>query len=119
MRDERNRQAEPARVFAEMGANLTSIPSELRLVAEAQQNRKDSEERNFMQEAARHVGRQAQENHTQSIQILSNNITDTAGYAMQMGRPLGRALDKLKRERIPLPRQTLMQAALESLRKMH
>ena len=89
MRDEQNRHAENARVLAEMNANLTSIPSELRAVAEAvaeaQQSRNNIEARNYMQEAAAHLGRQAQDNHTASMQVLRNNISDLACSAMQMG----------------------------------
>ena len=56
------------------------------------------EARSYMQPAADHLGRQAQDNHTQSMQVLMNNISDLAGFSMQMGGSYSRAIDKLKRE---------------------
>ena len=51
LRAEQARQAETARVLAEMQANLTSIPSELRAVAEAQLSRPVIDVRTHMQES--------------------------------------------------------------------
>ena len=51
MRAEQARQTETARMLAEMQANLTSIPSELRAVAEAQRNRPNIDVTSHMREA--------------------------------------------------------------------
>ena len=107
MRAEQARQAEMSRVLAEMQANMTSIPSELRRVAEAQRSvapRPQVDVTTHMQQAAAHIARQAaqqaQENHEASMQFLRRNMTDLAGFAAQMGSSLTSAMDKLKGEQM-------------------
>ena len=100
MRQEQARQAETARVLVQMQANLTSIPSELRAMAEAQRSRPNIDVRTHMQEAAAHLGRQAQDNHEASMQYLRTHMQSLAGMANQMGGSLAKAVDRLKGEEI-------------------
>ena len=100
MRAEQARQTETARVLAQMQANLTSIPSELRAMAEAQRNRPNIDVTTHMREAAAHLGHQAQNNHEASMQFLRHNMTSLAGFAVQMGSSLSSAMDKLKGEQM-------------------
>ena len=98
MRAEQARQTETARVLAQMQANLTSIPSQLRAVAEAQRNRPNIDVTTHMRDAAAHLGQQTQNNHEASMQFLRRNMSDLAGFAMQMGGSLSRAMDRFSKE---------------------
>ena len=98
MRTEQARQTETARVLAQMQANLTSIPSEVRAVAEAHRNRSNIDATTHIREAAAHLGQQTQNNHEASMQFLRRNMTDLAGFAVQMGGSLSRAMDRFKEE---------------------
>ena len=98
MRAEQARQTERTRVLAEMQANLTSVPSELRAVAEAQRSRPTIDVTTHMRDAAAHLGQQQQNNHEASMQFLRRNMTDLAGFAVQMGGSLSRAMDRFKEE---------------------
>ena len=100
MRIEQAKQARTASVLAEMQANLTSIPSELRALAEAQRSRPNVDVRTHLQEAAAHLGRQAQDNHEASMQFLRTNMQSLAGMASQVGGSLSKAVDKLKSEQV-------------------
>ena len=53
-----------------------------------------------MQEAAAHLGQQAQNNHESSMLFLRQNMTNLAGFAVQMGNSLSAAVDKLKGEQV-------------------
>ena len=85
-------------MLAEMQANLTSVPSELRAVAEAQRSRPTIDVTTHMRDAAAHLGQQQQNNHEASMQFLRRNMTDLAGFAVQMGGSFSRAMDRFKEE---------------------
>ena len=85
------RHAETARVLAQASADLTSIPNELRAMAQAMHQRPD-----YLREAAQHLGAQAQRNHEQSMEYMRRNGADLASHMGRTGQGIASALERFK-----------------------
>ena len=96
IRAEAQRHAETSRVLAQATANLTSIPSELRAVAEATARREPVDTLSHLREAAAHYERRARENHETNVQFLQRNAFDLAQFAGQMGTSVMQAFQNFK-----------------------
>ena len=96
VRAEAQRHAETSRVLAQATANLTSIPSELRAVAEATARREPVDTLSHLREAAAHYERRARENHETNVQFLQRNAFDLAQFAGQMGTSVMQAFQNFK-----------------------
>ena len=96
IRMEAQKHAETARALAQMNANLTSIPSEIRAVAEATTQRSERDARSYLQAAVAHLDRRQQENHESHVQFLQRNGHDLAKFAGQLGKGLADAFNRFK-----------------------
>ena len=96
IRAEAQRHAETARVLAHATANLTSLPNEIRAVAQATTRHATVDTLSHLRQAQEHYDRQARENHETNLQFLQRNASDIARFAGQMGQGIAQAFQNFK-----------------------
>jgi len=97
IRAETERQRNISEAMARYQANLTSIPHELRAIAEATVQRPVVVDvTHHMRQAQEHLARQAQQQHESSMHFLQRNAHDLAQFAGQVGAGISSALDRFK-----------------------
>jgi len=97
IRAETERQRNISEAMARYQANLTSIPHELRAIAEATVQRPVVVDvTHHMRQAQEHLARQAQQNHESSMLFLQRNAQDLAQFAGHVGAGISSALDRFK-----------------------
>jgi len=97
IRAETERQRNMSEAMARYQANLTSIPHELRAIAEATVQRPVVVDvTHHLQQAQAHLARQQQQNHESSMHFLQRNAYDLAQFAGQVGAGISSALDRFK-----------------------
>ncbi len=97
IRAETERQRNISEAMARYQANLTSIPHELRAIAEAAVQRPVVVDvTHHMRQAQEHLARQAQQQHESSMHFLQRNAHDLAQFAGHVGAGISSALDRFK-----------------------
>jgi len=96
IRAETERQRNISEAMARHQANLTSIPHELRALAEATVQRPVVDVTHHLRQAQEHLARQAEQQHEASMHFLQRNAQDLAQFAGQVGAGISSALDRFK-----------------------
>ena len=97
---ETERQRNISEAMVRHQANLTSIPHELRAMADATRRPVVVDVTHHLRQAQEHLARQAQQQHDASMHFLQRNAQDLAQFAGQVGAGISSALDRFKpRER--------------------
>ena len=99
IRAETERQRNISEAMARYQANLTSIPHELRAMADATLPRERPvivDVTHHLRQAQEHISRQAQQQHEASMHFLQRNAHDLAHFAGQIGAGISSALDRFK-----------------------
>ena len=97
MRMEAQRHAETSRVLAQASANLSSLPSELRAIAQATAPRPPAVDvTSHLRQAQEHLARQTAHNQEVTMQFLQRHTHDNAQMMGQAGLRLSEVLDRFK-----------------------